>query len=106
MRTCRPLWICGRREAAPPTTPQGQQQKKTVYTCIGSTHSKFKRGTIPNASRPEGFSGLLPKSSASQIKICAALARAISIPHPCLRWNCPIRAFALATFVPTSWHAV
>src|ERR1700693_4615495 len=22
------LWICGRREEAPPTTPQGQQQKK------------------------------------------------------------------------------
>jgi hypothetical protein len=23
-----------------------------------------------------------------------------------LRWNCPIRAFAPATFVPTTWHAV
>jgi hypothetical protein len=40
------LWICGRREEAPPTTPQGQQQKQGAYIAIGATHSKVKRGLL------------------------------------------------------------
>jgi hypothetical protein len=33
-------------EEAPPTTPQGQQQKQGAYIAIGATHSKVKRGLL------------------------------------------------------------
>ena len=48
------LWICGRREEAPPTTPQGQQQKKqskAVFVQPTQDSKEAEKGRHPAEDR-------------------------------------------------------